>query len=189
MLLSVLVKVFPRIPQLIPLPRLIFFSKETDRVWGHFMAYTRMDLPVVQNGPRGGEVVNGCFFSPGKVAPWGSASRGVVPSAVLADTAGGHPGTEWGCGPGADIKNVHVLHGSAVLMLLSLLEGCNDKMLPTLMVDTAGGPASADPLVERGQPGWWPGNVMPAVPINGPLQPDCLHWQSRWVAFLHCHPV
>eukprot|EP00667_Euglena_gracilis_P000076 EG_transcript_76 len=38
--------------------------------------------------------------------------------------------------PGCSSKAVQVLHSSAVLTLLSLLEGCNDKMLPTLMVDT-----------------------------------------------------
>jgi len=35
-----------------------------------------------------------------------------------------------------DPMRVHVLHGATVLTLLSLLEGCNDKSLPTLMVNT-----------------------------------------------------
>eukprot|EP00667_Euglena_gracilis_P000043 EG_transcript_43 len=37
---------------------------------------------------------------------------------------------------GCDSIKVHVLHSSVVMTLLSLLEGCNDTMLPTLMVET-----------------------------------------------------
>ena len=38
--------------------------------------------------------------------------------------------------PEVDKKKVQLLQSSAVLTLLSLLEGCSNKMLPSLMVDT-----------------------------------------------------